>query len=125
MEKFGERCDAADLMVKKRWRRAFFREWLAYRGMSQEELAAAIGISVPYMSQLVNGERRWNQDIIDHAAIALGITGAQLLSRLPPRPGEPEDIQPEYVASRWEELSPRDRARALLFIEGLRHTDHQ
>jgi DNA-binding XRE family transcriptional regulator len=42
--------------------------WREYRGMSQQELAELVGISVPYLSQLETGKRKGSLEVL--AAIA-------------------------------------------------------
>lgn len=61
----------------------YLKEWRRARGLSQEELAAAIGSSKGYVSDLERGERRYNQDLVEGLARALEITAAQLLGENP------------------------------------------
>ena len=44
------------------------RVWREYRGLTQQQLAAAAGISVPYLSQIELGRRKGSADVL--AAIA-------------------------------------------------------
>jgi DNA-binding XRE family transcriptional regulator len=44
------------------------RVWREYRGLTQQQLAEAAGISVPYLSQLESGKRRGSAEVL--AAIA-------------------------------------------------------
>jgi len=46
---------------------------LTERGMKASELARITGYSAAYISDLLAGERRWNQDSIDRVCEALGI----------------------------------------------------
>ena len=63
------------------WRRAFgarVRELRVGRGMSQEALAFAAGISPPYVSDVENGKRSPGLDILVGLARALGVTLSDL-----------------------------------------------
>ena len=51
------------------------RVWREYRGLTQQQLAEAAGISVPYLSQIESGKRKGSTDVL--AAIA------KVLSTLP------------------------------------------
>jgi transcriptional regulator with XRE-family HTH domain len=68
----------------KRWRRTFLREWRLHRKKDQDDLAEAMGISGPYLSQIEDGLRRYNQDILEAAARELRTTTTAILSRRPP-----------------------------------------
>lgn len=61
----------------------YLREWRLARGLSQEGLAAKIGSSKGYVSDLERGERRYNQDLVEGLAAALDISAAQLLGEDP------------------------------------------
>jgi DNA-binding XRE family transcriptional regulator len=44
-----------------------------YRGLTQPQLAAAAGISVPYLSQLESGKRRGSARVLSRLAAALTV----------------------------------------------------
>lgn len=44
-----------------------------YRGLTQSELAAATGVSVPYLSQLEGGKRRGSAKVLAKLAAALKV----------------------------------------------------
>ena len=48
--------------------------WREYRGFTQKKLADAVGISVPYLSQLETGKRKGSLDVCSAIATALGVT---------------------------------------------------
>ncbi len=48
--------------------------WREYRGFTQKKLADAVGISVPYLSQLETGKRKGSIDVYSAIATALGVT---------------------------------------------------
>jgi DNA-binding XRE family transcriptional regulator len=50
------------------------KAWREYRGMSQQELAEQVGISVPYLSQLETNKRRGSFDVLSAIATALNIS---------------------------------------------------
>jgi transcriptional regulator with XRE-family HTH domain len=47
------------------------RVWREHRGLTQQQLAEAAGISVPYLSQIESGKRRGRAEVL--AAIAKGL----------------------------------------------------
>lgn len=56
------------------------RVWREYRGMTQRDLAAATGLSGPFLSQIENGARRGRIGAIIKIANALGITVDDLVA---------------------------------------------
>ena len=48
--------------------------WREYRGLTQKKLADAVGISVPYLSQLETGKRKGSLKVLSAVANALGVT---------------------------------------------------
>lgn len=51
------------------------KDALASTGMSQNELAAELGVTPQYLSYLLNNKnkKRWNKDLMDKACKTLGI----------------------------------------------------
>jgi transcriptional regulator with XRE-family HTH domain len=47
------------------------RVWREHRGLTQQQLAQAAGISVPYLSQIESGKRAGSTDVL--AALARGL----------------------------------------------------
>jgi DNA-binding XRE family transcriptional regulator len=48
--------------------------WREYRGFSQQELASAVGISAPYLSQIEAGKRTGSTEVLMAIAEALGVS---------------------------------------------------
>ena len=48
--------------------------WREYRGLTQQQLAAAAGISVPYLSQIENRRRTGTKEVLLAIARALNLT---------------------------------------------------
>jgi DNA-binding XRE family transcriptional regulator len=48
--------------------------WREYRGLTQRQLAEAIGISTPYLSQLETGKRKGATEVLSATAEALGLS---------------------------------------------------
>jgi len=44
-----------------RW---YMPEWLKYTGRTQSDIVEATGLSLGYVSDLVNGKERYNQDVL-------------------------------------------------------------
>ena len=55
------------------------RVWRRYRGKTQAELAAAAGLSAPYLSQIESGRRSAAADTLKRLADALGVAVDDLL----------------------------------------------
>lgn len=49
------------------------RAWRRYRDLTQQVLADAAGISVPYLSQIETGQRQGSADVLVALANALGV----------------------------------------------------
>ena len=50
------------------------RVWREHRGMTQQQLAEAAGISTPYLSQLESGKRTGSTEVLTAIAKALNLT---------------------------------------------------
>jgi DNA-binding XRE family transcriptional regulator len=50
------------------------RVWREHRGLTQQQLAEATGISVPYLSQLESGKRRGSAEVLAAIAKELGLS---------------------------------------------------
>ncbi|MCG8344010.1 MAG: helix-turn-helix transcriptional regulator [Chlorobiales bacterium] len=48
--------------------------WREYRGLTQKKLADAVGINVPYLSQLETSKRKGSLEVYSAIAAALGVT---------------------------------------------------
>lgn len=48
--------------------------WREYRGLTQQQLADAVGISKPYLSQIETGKRKGTVDILSAIAKALNVS---------------------------------------------------
>jgi DNA-binding XRE family transcriptional regulator len=53
--------------------------WREHRGFTQQQLAEAVGISTPYLSQLETGKRAGTPDVLKAIAKALGVTMDDIL----------------------------------------------
>lgn len=106
------------LMAKpqQRWRRTFLREWRVHRDLTQEALADAMGISEAYLSDIENGKKRYNQEMMEKAAQALDTTPADIISR-PPAENEATSVD---IWALWNSLDPEDRQRAAVIISTLK-----
>lgn len=50
------------------------RVWRKYRGLAQQQLAGAAGISVPYLSQIESGKRKGRTEVLAAIAKELGLS---------------------------------------------------
>lgn len=88
--------------------------WRVFRGMNQEDLAAAAGVSQGLISQLENNGTDYTGDTLARLAFALNCTDIDLLTR---DPGDPEGLGRE-----WDDLSPLERRQLVAIIKGLKQT---
>jgi DNA-binding Xre family transcriptional regulator len=93
--------------TRQRW---FLKEWRKHRGLSQEKLAERLGIYKGDVSNLENGKRRYNQDILEALAEALACEPADLIMRNPTS---------ESIWSIWEQASEGERADIVRVAEAL------
>ena len=64
----------------------FLLEWREYRGLTQEQLATAAGVSVATVSQLERGKHGFTNSVWGQLAKALGCSPVDLLLLNPSRP---------------------------------------
>jgi len=55
--------------------------WREYRGLTQQQLAAAAGISKPYLSQIETGKRKGTTEILSTIAKALDVSLDEVIER--------------------------------------------
>ena len=92
-------------------RRHFLRHWREDRGLSQDQVAEAIGISKASVSRVENGITPYTQDVLETYARVLGCTVADLVSRPP--------SDPEGLWAIWDRLRAEDRRRAVIILRAL------
>ena len=57
------------------------KAWREFRGLTQQQLADAAGISKPYLSQIETGKRKGSTDILSALAKALKVTLEEVVAR--------------------------------------------
>lgn len=87
----------------------YLREWRKHRGLTQQQLADRLESSKGYVSDLENGKRRYNQDLLEALAYALMCEPADLLIRNP--------LQEDAIWSIWEAVSEADRPRVIAMLK--------
>jgi transcriptional regulator with XRE-family HTH domain len=92
-------------------RRHFIREWRRHRGLTQEALAARLGISTASVSQIETGKQGYTQRSLEAIARALDSDPASLLSR------DPRDE--EGIWEVWASLSPEQKRQAIAILRAL------
>ncbi|MEW6242598.1 MAG: helix-turn-helix domain-containing protein [Chloroflexota bacterium] len=55
--------------------------WREFRGLTQQQLAEAAGISKPYLSQIETGKRKGSADILSALAKVLNVTLEEVIAR--------------------------------------------
>lgn len=58
------------------------RVWREYRGLTQQKLADAAGISKPYLSQIETGKRKGTTEILSAIARALEVSLDEVIERI-------------------------------------------
>ncbi len=56
--------------------------WREYRGLTQQQLADAAGISKPYLSQIETGKRKGTTEILSAIAKALDVSLDEVIDRI-------------------------------------------
>ena len=92
--------------------RHYIREWRLHRGLTMADLAERMGASRAIVSRVERGEQRYNQDLLERAAAALGVTPVDLLVRDPA-------LAAEDIYAVWAELEPEKREIALTVLRAL------
>lgn len=97
-------------MAAKRRRRWFLKQWRDHRGLSQEALAAKIGLTQGMISQLENGTSDYTATSLENLATALECSVYQLLFQDP--------NHPDPVAL-YQALPAYEKTQAIEILEGL------
>jgi transcriptional regulator with XRE-family HTH domain len=93
----------------------FLRHWREHRGLKQDQVAAAIGISKASISRIENQITPYSQHIVEAYARLLDCTVADLVSRPP--------TDPEGLWAIWERLRADDKLRAVALLRALADAD--
>src|SRR5260221_9444891 len=64
----------------------FIKEWRKYRGLTQEKLAARLGISTSHISQIERGRINYTRETLEALAYSLHCEPSDLLGRDPNLP---------------------------------------
>lgn len=91
--------------------RHHIRAWRKHRGLTQVELAAAIGMDRSYLTKIERGDRRYDQPFLEAAARALDCTPGDMIGRDPTDSAELEAV--------WATLTPEERTRAIAVIRAM------
>jgi len=87
----------------------YIKEWRRFRAMTQQDLAAAMGLSKPSICRVESGQHGYTQHFLESAADALGVHPCDLLMRSPTDP----------IAEIWPLIraaSPRRQQQMLLAV---------
>ncbi len=114
------RHDPAMVAVKKnrhKLRRTFLREWREFRGLSQEQAGARLGMDRSNLSRIERGEVPYNQALLEAAADAYDCEPWDLLNVNPLMDGDVIDL-----TAILKSAPPELRAEIIGFAKGrLRH----
>lgn len=87
----------------------YIRQWRKHRGLTQADLASAIGVDRTYLNKIERGKRDYVPHVLEAAAAQLGCAPGDLISRDPADSSEIETF--------WLSLSEPDRLRALAILK--------
>lgn len=95
--------------IPRREGKIYLEEWLAYRKMTAEKLAARMETSKSVVSKLMNGKQRYNQDWLEFIAYVLDCEVRELYA-------PPQDPTPNMLLSK---MTPKDRKTAINVLHDL------
>jgi transcriptional regulator with XRE-family HTH domain len=90
-------------------RRIFVREWRKHRGLTQEALAARVGVSQETISRLERGSIAYTQSMLEALADALACEPADLIMRDPSRA--------DAIWTIWDQIPVQQRDQAAKVLE--------
>lgn len=96
-------------MLKNTRSRWYLREWRKHFGLTQQQLADRMETSKSVISEWETGKKRWNQDMLEALADALGCEPADLIMRDPTAPAS--------IWSIWDRVPEAKRADAIRVLE--------
>jgi len=88
------------------------RQWRRFRGLTMEQFAERLGLSLAAVSRIERGQQPYRQDFLELAADVLRCSPADLIVRDPTAPAS--DIWATYA-----ELDPESKAVAAAMLEAL------
>lgn len=89
----------------------YLREWRLHRDLTQEELAERADMSPSHLANVETGRKRYNEDILESLAKALGCEVWELIGRNPLK-------QPAEIVDIWNHISPADKPSAIRALKG-------
>jgi transcriptional regulator with XRE-family HTH domain len=101
--------------LKQSWPHHFIAEWREFRGLTQEQLAGRVDLSVSSISQLENGKQGYSQPTLEALAVALSCEPGDLLMRNPMDKNAPWSL----LAS----LKPESREKVVDYIRMVARAD--
>lgn len=105
---------------KRKWKPTKLRAWREWRNMDLDDLADAMQYNIGTLSQIENGIRRYNQDVLEKAATALRVPVSFLIDRNPPPKGAELDFSdPRLVEHVLSNASPSERGQIDKFMRKL------
>lgn len=73
-----------NLLKQPKFRHWNLKEWREHRGLTQEQLANRVDMSIPSISRLETGQQPYSQPVLEALADALDCEPSDLVMRLPP-----------------------------------------
>lgn len=102
--------------TKRKRQRHFLKEWREYLNLNQEAAADRIGVTQSKLSRVENYVTPYDQDFLEEAAIAYGVSPASLIMRDPKAEDSVWSIAEEMLKA-----SPEDRRNIVTVVDALLH----
>ncbi len=88
---------------KRKRQRHFLKEWREYLNLNQDAAADRIGVTQSKLSRIENYKTPYDQDFLEEAALAYGVSTASLIVRDPSDEDSVWSIQDQYLKATPEQ----------------------
>lgn len=105
-------------LPKRRLPRHYIKQWRAFRGLTQEQLAERVGVTHGTISQLERGLIAYTQPMLESLAFALQCEPADLIMRNP----EGDAWSPWRIFDGVRDLPENEQRRIAAMIDAFRKT---
>lgn len=97
---------------KRKRQRHFLKEWREFLNLNQEAAADRIGVTQSKLSRIENYKTPYDQDFLEEAAIAYGVSPASLIMR------DPTDTDSIWsIQDQLQKATPEKRQQVIDFVD--------
>lgn len=109
-----------------KWKPAHIRAWREWKDLTLLELASAMPYNEGSLSEIENGLKRYNQDVLEMAARVIGVPPGFLLDRLPP----PKEVKldssdPDLIAYALKDIDEDGRRHIAALVKSYKPDDDE